>query len=68
MNREFWTWIYVDGDAIDGADLIAMGVPESPRIGAILGAVRERKLDGRLAGGREAELALARELVEQEPA
>jgi tRNA nucleotidyltransferase (CCA-adding enzyme) len=47
---------------IGGGDLIAMGLPESPRIGEILGEVRRRKLNGELAG-REAELAAARELV-----
>jgi tRNA nucleotidyltransferase (CCA-adding enzyme) len=47
---------------IGGADLIALGLPESPRIGDILGELRRRKLNGELAG-REAELAAARELV-----
>ncbi len=47
---------------IGGADLIAMGLEESPRIGDILGEIRRRKLNGELAG-REAELAAARELV-----
>ena len=47
---------------IDGADLIAMGLPESPQIGEVLGEVRRRKLNGELEG-RDAELAAARELV-----
>jgi hypothetical protein len=47
---------------IGGADLIALGLPESPRIGEILAAVRTRKLNGELEG-RDAELAAARELV-----
>ncbi len=47
---------------IGGADLIAMGLPESPQIGEILGEIRTRKLNGELEG-REAELAAARELV-----
>lgn len=47
---------------IGGADLIAMGLSESPRVGEILGEVRRRKLNGEL-GGRDAELAAARELV-----
>ena len=47
---------------IDGSDLIAMGLPESPQIGQILAVVRTRKLNGEL-DGREAELAAARELV-----
>jgi tRNA nucleotidyltransferase (CCA-adding enzyme) len=47
---------------IGGADLIAMGLSESPRIGDILGEIRRRKLNGEVAG-RESELAAARELV-----
>jgi hypothetical protein len=47
---------------IGGADLIELGLPESPQIGEILGELRKRKLNGEL-DGREAELAAARELV-----
>ena len=47
---------------IGGADLIALGLRESPLIGDILGELRRRKLNGELAG-REAELEAARELV-----
>jgi tRNA nucleotidyltransferase (CCA-adding enzyme) len=47
---------------IGGADLVALGLPESPRIGEILGELRKRKLNGEL-DGREAELEAARELV-----
>ncbi|MET0560060.1 MAG: CBS domain-containing protein [Gaiellaceae bacterium] len=47
---------------IGGGDLIALGLPESPQIGEILGEIRKRKLNGEL-DGREAELAAARELV-----
>jgi tRNA nucleotidyltransferase (CCA-adding enzyme) len=47
---------------IGGADLIALGLAESPQIGEILGEIRKRKLNGEL-DGREAELAAARELV-----
>ncbi len=47
---------------IDGADLIALGLSESPQIGQILAAIRTAKLNGEL-GGREEELAAARELV-----
>jgi tRNA nucleotidyltransferase (CCA-adding enzyme) len=45
--------------AIDGRDLIAAGIPESPELGARLAAVLTRRLDGELAPGREAELAAA---------
>jgi tRNA nucleotidyltransferase (CCA-adding enzyme) len=47
---------------IGGAELIELGLAESPRIGEILGELRRRKLNGELAG-REEELAAARELV-----
>ena len=47
---------------IGGADLIALGLSESPQIGDILEEIRRRKLNGEL-GGREEELAAARELV-----
>jgi len=47
---------------IGGADLIALGLSESPQIGEILGEIRKRKLNGEL-DGREAELEAARELV-----
>jgi tRNA nucleotidyltransferase (CCA-adding enzyme) len=47
---------------IGGADLIALGLAESPRIGDILGELRRRKLNGEL-DGRDAELAAARELA-----
>lgn len=48
---------------IDGTDLIAAGIPEGPAIGAGLRGALERKLDGHLDGGREAELELAVELA-----
>lgn len=44
---------------IDGADLIAAGIPEGPEIGQRLEAVLKLRLDGELAGGREAELQAA---------
>ena len=47
---------------IGGADLIEMGLSESPRIGDILGEIRRRKLNGEL-DGRDAELDAARELA-----
>jgi tRNA nucleotidyltransferase (CCA-adding enzyme) len=42
---------------IRGEDLIAAGVPQGPEIGRRLTRTLERKLDGKLAGGRDAELA-----------
>ena len=47
---------------ISGADLIELGLAESPRVGEILAEIRRRKLNGDV-GGREAELEAARELV-----
>lgn len=47
---------------IGGADLIELGLAESPRIGEILAEIRRRKLNGELEG-RAAELEAARELV-----
>ena len=43
---------------IDGADLLAAGVPEGPKIGAGMRAALQAKLDGLIAG-REQELAEA---------
>lgn len=55
------------GLEIDGDDLLAAGIPRGPAIGAGLRGALERKLDGELSGGREAELelavALAREAI-----
>ena len=45
--------------SIDGADLIAAGIPEGPEIGRRLAAALAARLDGELDGGREAELAAA---------
>jgi len=49
---------------ISGADLDALGLHESPKVGEVLGELLRRRLDGELAPGREVELAAARELVE----
>jgi tRNA nucleotidyltransferase (CCA-adding enzyme) len=48
---------------IDGTDLAALGLAESPRVGEILTELRRRKLRGEL-NGRDAELAAARELID----
>jgi tRNA nucleotidyltransferase (CCA-adding enzyme) len=50
---------------VAGAELAELGLGESPRVGEILGELRRRKLDGEL-DGRDAELAAARELIEQQ--
>jgi tRNA nucleotidyltransferase (CCA-adding enzyme) len=44
---------------INGADLIAAGIPEGPEIGRRLEAVLELRLDGRLPDGHDAELQAA---------
>lgn len=45
--------------AITGDDLLAAGVPHGPQIGRRLAAALDRRLDGALAAGRDAELAAA---------
>jgi tRNA nucleotidyltransferase (CCA-adding enzyme) len=47
---------------ITGGDLASLGLVESPRVGAVLGELLRRKLNGQL-GGREAELEAARTLI-----
>ena len=42
---------------IGGEDLLAAGVAQGPEIGRRLARTLARKLDGELAGGRDAELA-----------
>jgi tRNA nucleotidyltransferase (CCA-adding enzyme) len=46
---------------ITGEDLLAAGVAQGPEVGRRLGAALDRKLDGELADGRDAELAAALE-------
>ena len=48
---------------IGGAELVELGLDESPRVGEILAELRRRKLNGEL-DGRESELEAARELIE----
>ena len=48
---------------IDGADLLAAGVPEGPKIGRALRAALAARLDGRVSG-RQGELAEALQAVE----
>jgi tRNA nucleotidyltransferase (CCA-adding enzyme) len=45
--------------SIGGEDLLAAGIPAGPEIGRRLAAALAAKLDGSVAGGREAELAVA---------
>jgi tRNA nucleotidyltransferase (CCA-adding enzyme) len=47
---------------IGGADLVALGLEQSPRVGEILAELRRQKLNG-LIDGREAELEAARGLI-----
>jgi tRNA nucleotidyltransferase (CCA-adding enzyme) len=44
---------------ITGEDLLAAGVPQGPEVGRRLQAALDARLDGRIAEGREAELAVA---------
>ena len=50
---------------ITGADLAALGLGESPRVGEVLAELRRRKLNGDLEG-RDSELAAAQELIAQQ--
>jgi tRNA nucleotidyltransferase (CCA-adding enzyme) len=59
LNRYLLEWRDVSLE-IDGADLIAAGVPEGPAVGRGLAAALREKLDGGAAGrGPELEVALA---------
>ena len=49
---------------VAGADIAELGLEESPRVGEVLAELRRRKLDGAL-DGRDAELAAARQLIEE---
>lgn len=48
---------------LTGADVLALGVPEGPRIGALIRAVRDRWLAGGCVADRETCLAWLRELA-----
>ena len=60
--RDYFTRLRSIELEIGGADLVSMGLSESPRVGEVLAELRRRKLNGELEG-RESELAAARELV-----
>ncbi len=50
--------------AVDGRDIMALGVPEGPAVGRVLKALFGRVLDGELANRREELLAAARDITE----
>ncbi len=50
---------------IGGAELAALGLSESPRVGEVLAELRRRKLNGEI-DGRDSELEAARELIAEE--
>ena len=60
--RDYFTRLREVRLEIDGSDLAALGLPESPRVGEVLTELRRRKLNGEI-DGRESELAAARELL-----
>ena len=60
--RDYFTRLREVTLEIGGADLAALGLGESPRVGEVLAEVRRRKLNGKV-DGRESELAVARELL-----
>ena len=59
LDRYLTVWSKVELE-IDGADLIAAGVPQGPAIGRGLRAAKSRRLEGEVSG-REQELAAALE-------
>ena len=50
--------------AVDGRDIMALGVPEGPAVGRVLKALFGRVLDGEVANRREELLAAARDITE----
>jgi tRNA nucleotidyltransferase (CCA-adding enzyme) len=60
--RDYFTRLRDVRLEIGGAELAAMGLEESPRVGEVLAELRRRKLNGEL-DGRESELEAARELL-----
>jgi len=60
--RDYFTRLRDVKLEIGGADLAALGLEESPRVGEVLAEVRRRKLNGEL-DGRESELRAAQELL-----
>ena len=51
--------------ALNGKDLLRLGVPEGPRIGAILRALLDAVVDGRLENESEILLRAAREMIDK---
>jgi tRNA nucleotidyltransferase (CCA-adding enzyme) len=60
--REYFTRLREVELEIGGADLAALGLSESPRVGEVLAELRRRKLNGEL-DGRDSELQAAQELL-----
>jgi tRNA nucleotidyltransferase (CCA-adding enzyme) len=60
--REYFERLRTVRLEVDGDDLVALGLDESPRVGEVLAELRRRKLNGKL-DGRAEELAAARELI-----
>ena len=58
-GRQWFTIWSQQRPAIGGDDLLAAGLNEGPAIGAILRATHSAVIDGRIAPGRESELAFA---------
>jgi tRNA nucleotidyltransferase (CCA-adding enzyme) len=63
LDRYLTSWSKVELE-IDGADLIAAGVPQGPAVGRGLRAAKSRRLEGEIAG-REQELAAALEAARE---
>lgn len=51
--------------AIKGADLLALGMPQGPKIGKILSAVQEAVFDGAVPNDRESLITFAQNLIDK---
>jgi tRNA nucleotidyltransferase (CCA-adding enzyme) len=61
IDRYLETWRHVR-PLLTGDDLRALGIPPGPRYRAILAALRDARLDGRVQS-RDDEIALVRALI-----
>lgn len=60
-------WMTAADLPVTGADLIALGVPEGPHVGLLLGELFSSVMNERIAAEREALLAYARSLIADKP-
>ena len=60
---EFWNELRFVSPALNGGDLLAMGVPEGPLVGQVLGELQDARLDRRVATEDEERRLVRRSLV-----